>query len=114
MRFVLYRIECFDHTAPTVRARISVQLLRIEASDSQSGVTEITAGGNKTTTTPATAPSTPPASQETPTPSITTPVSTSKDTGNTTTKPLTPDGQGTVVDEATNEAAKSFLPSLHG
>ena len=52
-------IECFDHTAPTMRARISGQLLRIEASDSQSGVTEITAGGNKTTTTPATAPSTP-------------------------------------------------------
>lgn len=42
-------IECFDHTAPMVRARISGQLLRIEASDSQSGVTEITAGGKKYT-----------------------------------------------------------------
>ena len=163
-------IECFDHTAPTMRARISGQLLRIEASDSQSGVTEITADGKKYTnlsngkldlplkdftsgqisvqamdaagnksqtvqventagqtvseppvqvqkpvtttpgtTTPVTAPFTPPASQETPTPSTTTPVSTSKDTSDTTARPLTPDGQGAVVDEATNEDGKEFF-----
>ena len=42
-------IECFDHTAPTVRVRISGQLLRIEATDSQSGVTEISAGGKNYT-----------------------------------------------------------------
>lgn len=173
-------IECFDHTAPTVRARISDQLLRIEASDSQSGVTEIIADGKrytnlssgkldlplkdftsdqisvqavdaagnksqtvqvkntasqtaadiqepptqvqkpvtttpvtttpvKDTTTPATKPS---ASSTTPTQSTTTtttPVSTSKDTDNTTAKPLTPDGQGAVVDEATNEDGKEFF-----
>lgn len=42
-------IECFDDTAPTVRARISDQLLRITATDTQSGVTEIIAGGKRYT-----------------------------------------------------------------
>ena len=166
-------IECFDHTAPTVRVRISGQLLRIEATDSQSGVTEISAGGKnytnltsgkldlplkdftseqisvqamdaagnksrpvqienpanqeqppqvqnpvvatpspttpvKTPTTPVTTPTTPSTTPTTPTPSTTTPVSTSKG-GDSAAKPLTPDGQGGVVDNATNEDGKEFF-----
>lgn len=175
-------IECFDDTAPTVRARISGQLLRIEASDSQSGVTEITAGGKKYTnltsgkldlplkdfdseqisvqamdaagnksktvqvknpdsqgaasseetpvqaqkpviTTPTTPVTTAPV--KTPTTSATTPDTSSatvvpstppttskdKDSNNSTEqteKPLTPDGQGAVLDEASNEDGKEF------
>lgn len=38
-------MECFDRTPPTVRASISGNVLRVEASDNLSGVTEITVGG---------------------------------------------------------------------
>lgn len=169
-------IECFDHTAPTVRVSISGQLLRIEATDSQSGVTEISAGGKKYTnlssgkldlplkdftseqisvqamdkagnksrpvqienpvnqeqpaqvqnpvvttpapttpvknpTTPVTTPTTPSTTATTPTQSTTTPNTNVNKGGDadTGTKPLTPDGQGGVVDNATNEDGKEFF-----
>lgn len=190
-------IECFDRTAPTIKAGIDGKLLRVEASDELSGVDavyidgdrydDLTNGtldvrlrdldddykqlsvqavdnaGNKSKTvqlnnpnykepdskdkddkkdtstscpdtskpdtTPAPTPTTPPA---TTTPTTTTP--TAKPTGNTGTSggasastnktasgvsssqpveerdpaPLTPDGQATVVDNATDEDGKEF------
>lgn len=194
-------IECFDRTAPTVKAGIDVRLLRVEASDELSGVDavyidgdrygDLTNGtldvrlrdlgddykqlsvqavdnaGNKsktvqlnnpnykepekdkdedkkpssscpdttkptttptptptttpTTTTPAPAPSTGTTTGTTPRPSGTAGgtsggASTSKPTGGTSSQPvterdpspLTPDGQATVVDDATDEDGKEF------
>lgn len=187
-------IECFDRTAPTVKAGIDGRLLRVEASDELSGVDavyidgdrygDLTNGtldvrlrdlgddykqlsvqavdnaGNKsktvqlnnpnykepekdkdedkkpssscpdttkptttptptptttpTTTTPAPAPSTGTTTGTTPRPSGG--ASTSKPTGGTSSQPvterdpspLTPDGQATVVDDATDEDGKEF------
>lgn len=194
-------IECFDRTAPTVKAGIDGRLLRVEASDELSGVDavyidgdrygDLTNGtldvrlrdlgddykqlsvqavdnaGNKsktvqlnnpnykepekdkdedkkpssscpdttkptttptptptttpTTTTPAPAPSTGTTTGTTPRPSGTAGgtsggASTSKPTGGTSSQPvterdpnpLTPDGQATVVDDATDEDGKEF------
>lgn len=186
-------IECFDRTAPTVKAGIDGRLLRVEASDELSGVDavfidgdrygDLTNGtldvrlrdlgddykqlsvqavdnaGNKSktvqlnnpnykepekdkdedkkpssscppTTTPTPTPTTPPATTTpAPAPSTgTTPrpsgtaggtsggASTSKPTGGTSSQPvterdpnpLTPDGQATVVDNATDEDGKEF------
>lgn len=190
-------IECFDRTAPTVKAGIDGRLLRVEASDELSGVDavfidgdrygDLTNGtldvrlrdlgddykqlsvqavdnaGNKsktvqlnnpnykepekdkdedkkpssscpptttptptptttpTTTTPAPAPSTGTTTGTTPRPSGTVGgtsggATTSKPTGGTSSQPvterdpnpLTPDGQATVVDDATDEDGKEF------
>lgn len=187
-------IECFDRTAPTVKAGIDGRLLRVEASDELSGVDaifidgdrygDLTNGtldvrlrdlgddysqlsiqavdyaGNKSKTVQVKNPnykepekdkdddkkpssSCPPTTTTTPTPTPTTPPATTTPapapstgtTGGTTTKPgstnggastgkpstssqpvkeerdpapLTPDGQATVVDNATDEDGKEF------
>ncbi len=174
-------MECFDRTPPTVRASISGNVLRVEASDNLSGVTEITVGGKcytnltggtldvslkdlgtaeqisvqaadsagnrsqavqvknpnyqapanskepaavqkpaattPVTTTPGKAPTTTTApSTSTPTATTTPPAASTSavpdpDDGQTeqTAKPLTPDGQGTVVDNVTDEDSKEFF-----
>lgn len=188
-------IECFDRTAPTIKAGIDGKLLRVEAGDDLSGVDavfidgdrydDLTNGtldvrlrdldddykqlsvqavdyaGNKSktvqlnnpnyeepsskkdtdskkdtssscpnTSTPTTTPTTPPASTTTPTTSAPAPSTTKPTTGTAggvssgTTgkteavggsssqpveqKPLTPDGQATVVDDVTDEDGKEF------
>lgn len=168
-------MECFDTTPPTVRASVSGNVLRVEASDNLSGVAQITVGGKcytnltgnavdvplkdlgtseqisvqaadkagndsqtyqvknpnykapaanqpaqtqKPTTTPpaATTPVKPPATTTT-TPSTTAPSATTPPSGSAsvttdpeqTAKPLTPDGQGTVVDNVTDQDSKEFF-----
>jgi hypothetical protein len=187
-------IECFDRTAPTIKAGIDGKLLRVEASDELSGVDAIYIDGDryddltngtldvrlrdldddykqisvqavdnagnksktvqlnnpnykdpdskkdstdkddkkdtstscpdttKPATTPAPTPTTPPATTA---PTTTTPTATAKPTGNTgkteggasssqpvneerAPAPLTPDGQATVIDNATDEDGKEF------
>ncbi|MDE6454800.1 MAG: DUF4366 domain-containing protein [Dysosmobacter sp.] len=168
-------MECFDTTPPTVRASISGNVLKVEASDDLSGVTQITVGGKcytgltdgtldiplkdlgtseqisvqaadkagnrsqtvqvknpnyqapaasqptqtqKPTATPpaATTPVKSPATTTT-TPSTTTLSTTTPPSGSVsvttdpeqTAKPLTPDGQGTVVDNVTDQDSKEFF-----
>ena len=168
-------MECFDTTPPTVRASISGNVLKVEASDDLSGVTQITVGGkcytgltdgaldiplkdlgtseqisvqaadkagNRSQTvqvknpnyqTPAASqptqtqkPTTPatttPVNPTTTTPSKTDPATTAPPSGSAsvTTAPddgqaeqtstaLTPDGQGTVVDNVTDQDSKEFF-----
>jgi len=178
-------MECFDRTPPTVRASISGNVLRVEASDDLSGVTQITVGGKcytnltggtldvplkdlgtaeqisiqaadsagnrsqavqvknpnyqapassqepstvqkpaattPVTTTPGKAPTTTTApSTSTPTATTTPPAASTSavpdpDDGQTeqSAKPLTPDGQGTVVDNVTDEDSKEFFHLHH-
>lgn len=168
-------MECFDTTPPTVRASVSGNVLRVEASDNLSGVAQITVGGKcytnltgnavdvplkdlgtseqipvqaadkagnysqtyqvknpnykapaasqpvqteKPTATPpaAVTPVKSPAATTT-TPSTTTPSATTPPSGSAsvttdpeqTAKPLTPDGQGTVVDNVTDQDSKEFF-----
>lgn len=168
-------MECFDTTPPTLKASVSGNVLRVEASDDLSGVAQITVGGKcytnltgktldvplkdlgtaeqisvqaadkvgnrsqtvqvknpnykapaasqpaqteKPTATPpaAATPVKSPATTTT-TPSTTTPSTATPPSGSAsvttdpeqTAKPLTPDGQGTVVDNVTDQDSKEFF-----